>query len=206
MSRSKSETRDEEELLIKLAELYHERGVYLPTRTLYLGSEATEVDGGESGCDAKMAERFLKNLHILDSASPDPITVIMNNVGGDEYHGLAIYDAIKLSRCEVTIRARGHAMSMGSIILQAADRRVMSPLATQMVHYGTMGFSGHSKDMPKWADESERLNRWMENMYLERIRQLHPRYGLESLRELLRFDSFFDAMTSVGLGLADEVG
>ena len=95
-----------------------------------------------------MAERAIKALHILDSTAPTgdkPITVIMNNPGGDEYHGMAIYDAIKSCKNHVTIVVFGMAMSMGSIILQAADKRVMSANSRVMIHYGTWGINDHPK-------------------------------------------------------------
>lgn len=207
MARTKAETREETELAIKLAELFHERGLSLPTRTIYMGSEVADDGlGSESGCDAKMAERFIKNLHMLEAMSHDAISVLMDNVGGDEYHGMAIYDAIRLSPCKISILVRGHAMSMGSVILQAADRRIMSPLSTQMVHYGTWGFEGHAKNAQQWAAESRRLDDWLERMYLDRMQQVNPHVTLDRLRELLRFDTFLTAEESIKLGLADEIG
>ena len=113
----------------------HDYDVYIPTRTIYVGSIHVS-DEGESGTDAHMAERLLKNIHILEALNKDPITIIFNNIGGDVNHGLAIYDGIKNSECHITIKVFGHAMSMGSIILQAADERLMSPNASQMIHYG----------------------------------------------------------------------
>jgi hypothetical protein len=60
-----------------------------------MGSEDVDMEMGESGTDAAMAERAIKNLHILDNASSEPITIITNNLGGSVFHGMAIYDAIK---------------------------------------------------------------------------------------------------------------
>jgi ATP-dependent protease ClpP protease subunit len=93
----------------------------------------------------------------------------MNNPGGDWYHGMAIYDAIKYSSCECTIKVYGHAMSMGSIILQAADHRIMMPNSRFMIHYGYDGKAGHAKIVYKWADEGKRVNWEMENLYLEKM-------------------------------------
>jgi ATP-dependent Clp endopeptidase proteolytic subunit ClpP len=196
---------DETRTIIDLASAVHDLGVSLPTRTIFISSESV-VEDQESGVDSRMADRFVKNLHILESLSPDPITVVANNPGGDVYHGLAIYDAIRSATCKLTVAIRGHAMSMGSVILQAAPRRLMSRHSTQMIHYGTAGASGHAKTVLKWAEESKRLDRLIEDIYLSRIRGRHPRFTREKLVELLDHDTFLTAEQSIELGLADEVG
>lgn len=183
---------------------FHEYKLYVPARTIYMGSESCTEDS-ESGVDALMAERFLKNLLILDTTSGDPITVIMNNVGGEESHGLAIYDAIKSSRCKITVKVFGQASSMGSVILQAADKRLMAPNAKQMIHYGSLTLSGHTKTVQKTVQDSEKMDRWMERMYLARIREKHPNYAKEALEKLLDHDTYLTAKESVAMGLADKV-
>jgi ATP-dependent protease ClpP protease subunit len=135
----------------------------------------------------------------------EPVTLLINNSGGDDYNCLAIFDAIKQSPLHVTGLVRGSAMSAASIVLQACDWRKMGPLATQLVHYGSFGYQGHALDAQRAIDEGKRVNEWMENMYLARVREKQPDYALEKLRELLRFDSYLTAEQSVALGLADEV-
>ena len=139
------------------------------TRTIYMGSTGYTFDESETGVDHSMAEYFIKGMHTLESKNNKPILIIMNNPGGDWYHGMAIYDAIKYSSCECTIKVYGHAMSMGSIILQAADNRIMMPNSRFMIHYGYDGKSGHAKIVYKWADEGKRINWEMENLYLEKM-------------------------------------
>lgn len=195
---ARDKDRDEIRTLVELVNTFHDRDLHLPTRTLFMG--------GENGCDASMAELFIKNMHILESLSSDRINVLMDNTGGDEYHGFAIYDAIKQSPCKVKVIVRGHAMSMGSIILQAADERVMGPLSVQMIHYGTWGLHGHAKTAHKWAIEGERINAWMEQMYLQRIHEMKGNYPLGQLKKLLDHDTFLSPEQSIELGLADCIG
>lgn len=183
---------------------FHDYKLYIPTRTIYMGSESYDGDG-EGGVDGLMAERFVKNITLLDNASQEPITVIMNNIGGDEYHGFAMYDAIKCCRSQVIVKVFGHAMSMGSIILQAADVRIMAPTSRQMIHYGTWEFGGHAKTAQKWAKEGSKIDSWMEKMYLVKIHDKNPEYTLEQLKALLDHDTFFTAQESVAMGLADQV-
>lgn len=183
----------------------HDYGIYLPTRTIYMGSEDTSVDGDESGTDAKMAERLVKNLRVLDSQNAEPITIIMNNIGGYEYHGYAIYDAIVACRSKVTIEVLGHAMSMGSVILQAADERVMHPRARMMIHYGTWGYNGHAKTAQKWAEEGKFQDQQMEQIYMSRMLAKDPTFSLAKLKRMCDHDTFFSAREAVELGLADKV-
>ena len=143
--------------------------VNIPTRTLYMGSLSIDPYEGDSGVDAFMAERMIKGLHILESVAErgeDPITIIMNNPGGDWYHGMAIYNAIKSCKNHITIKVYGMAMSMGAIILQAADERVFADDAEFMIHYGTDGYHGHSKIFEKWAEQSKKLNKKMEQIFI----------------------------------------
>ncbi len=182
--------------------------VYIPTRTIYMGSVENDQEVGESGTDGAMAERVIKALHILDSSAPagdKPITIIMNNPGGDEYHGMAIYDAIKGCNNHVTVIVYGHAMSMGSIILQAADERVMAPNARMMIHYGTWGIHDHPKIVYKWAEEGKKFDSWMEQLYLAKIRVKHPTYPLKKVQAMCNFDTFLTPEEAVNLGLADRV-
>lgn len=184
---------------------FHDYSIYVPTRTIFIGSEDYDIEKGESGTDGLMAERTIKNLHILEGMNKEPITIIMNNVGGDEYHGFAIYDAIRACESHVTIKVLGHAMSMGSIILQAADERIMAPTSRQMIHYGTWGVHDHAKTSRKWSDEGVKIDMWMENMYMEKIKQKHPDFSLAKLKKMLDHDTFLTAKESIEFGLADKV-
>lgn len=186
-------------------EKLHDCSIYLPTRTIYMGSEENSVEHGESGTDGAMAERLIKNLHILDTKVNEPITILMNNIGGDEYHLFAMIDAIQRCRSHVTIEVYGHAMSAGSIVLQAADKRLMGKHSVQMLHYGTWGVHDHSKTTQKWAKEGLRIDQWMEQWYLKRIREKVPSFTLKKLKAMLDHDTFLTAEESVRLGLADGI-
>lgn len=199
------EEREALKLQLELLDSIHQRSIFVPSRTVFLSSDTSSLEG-ETGTDSKMAEYFMKNIHFLECISSEPITVVTNNIGGDVYHGLAIFDTIKNSSCRIKMLVRGHAMSMGSVILQAAHERIMAPNAVQMIHYGSIGCSAESKTFLKWAKEEERLLIWLEAMYLERIRQKRPEYKLEDVKKLLVHDTFLTAQASVDLGLADTIG
>ncbi len=183
---------------------FHDYGIYLPKRAIYMGSEIVGEDD-ESGTDALMAERAIKSLMALDAQSNDEILIILNNLGGSTTHGLAIYDFIKSCNSHVTIKVFGSASSMGSVILQAGDTRIMSENSIQMVHYGFLGISGENKTVYKYSDEAKRVDKWMEKMYLHQIQIKQPLYKLGRLQRMLGNDTHLTARQSVDLGLCDFV-
>lgn len=190
--------------------IFHDYGVHLPSRTIYVGSEnssdcATET-GEEAGVDHAMAERLIKNLHALDVISQEPITVIMNNPGGFVFHGMAIFSAIKATKSKVRIIVRGQASSMGSLIFQAADERIMSPHAIMMIHHGTDGYESiHTKNVRKWVDFGKKYDKLLNEIYLAKIREKHPLFSMTKLDRLMDFDTILTAREAVDLGLADAV-
>ncbi len=183
---------------------FSDEGYFVPKRTIYLGNVTTDSDGGENGVDFAMARKFEVGMTVLEYFdAKSPITVIMNNPGGDQYHSMAIYERIMCSTCFVTIQATGHAMSGGSLILQAADKRLLARTATILLHYGEMGFSGHKIDFERWGDESKRFRLEMEEIYLQQMLKKDPTMTTEKLRALMQFDLLIDANRAVRLGLAD---
>lgn len=183
----------------------HDYGVYTPSRTIYVGSEQSDEDLNESGTDYLMAERLIKNLEILEHINADPITIIMNNLGGDFYHGMALYDRIKSSKCHITIKVYGYSMSMGSLILQAADVRMMSANSTMMIHYGNAGIDTTAKNFQQWAKEFKRTDDTMESVLFDKILIKNPDFKVKELRRMLEVDTFLQADRALELGLIDKI-
>lgn len=173
---------------------FFDYSINIPKRTIYMGPQT----------DEEMAEFFLKAMDLLSHSTAD-INIIMNNEGGDEYHGLAIYDSILTSESHITITVYGCAMSMGSWILQAADERVLAPNATVMLHDGSWRLDADFKQARAQMDEAERLNVLMEDTYLAKMQEKDPRMTRTKLRKLLAVDLFLPAEEAVKLGLADRV-
>jgi ATP-dependent Clp endopeptidase proteolytic subunit ClpP len=204
--------------------------IYFPTRTIYMGSQ-TYIEGEESGTDHLMAEKMVKLLHILDSQAPNadkPINIIMNNPGGEVTHGMAIYDAIKLCKNHVTIKVIGQASSMGSIILQAADHRVMTENSKIVIHWGGVGVSSSNRNVYKNIDNIKTTDKWMVDMFLEKVggkeiplslylkligkQEEIPKNSTKQIKiekkqleKMLDFDTFIDAKTALRLNLIDGI-
>jgi ATP-dependent Clp endopeptidase proteolytic subunit ClpP len=179
---------------------FFDYGIHVETRTIYMGSEDYSENGSETGTDHKMAEKIIKAIHILSTTPDKPIKIIMNNLGGDWYHGMAMYDAIKSCPCHVTIEVMGYAMSMGSIILQAADERIIHPNANIMIHDGYDAFSGHSKNFELWAEQSKKLRRKMYEIYSERTGK-----GIKYWEKRCTLDFIMDAKEALSVGMVDSI-
>lgn len=86
------------------------------------------------------------------------VTFIMSSTGGDVDAGFAIYDAINLMRNKTICYAYGTCMSMAAFILQACDKRYLSPNCRFMIHNGVMSIDcGYDEGM-SLTKEIELLN------------------------------------------------
>ena len=119
----------------------HNYGANIDTREIFLHNYYASDDENQ-GVEYKMSNTFLKNIRALEIKSDRPIIIHMHSIGGEWSDGMAIYDAIAMSKCYVTIIAYGQAESMSSIIFQAADRRLMTPNTYFMSHYGSSAAVG----------------------------------------------------------------
>lgn len=181
---------------------------YLSTqRMIHVGSHDAETESGdgESGTDCQMSEFFIKAMVHLNSISSKPIFIHMNNLGGDWFHGMSMYDAIRASTAHVYGILWGHAMSMGSIIPQACDSRIIAPHCTLMMHDGTENLYGTCKGVEAWADYAGKTRKRMYEIYLSRMRSKKPRMTLEKVEAMCSHDRILTADETVKNGLADWV-
>lgn len=183
---------------------YFDYHIFPAKRILFLGSISYQ-DGVESGVDHDMFAYFLKGLTYLDSTAEKPIIVHMNTDGGDMSHGMAIYNAIRACRSHVSIVAWGSAMSMGSVILQAADTRYVSRDCVLMIHDGDNDLGGHAKTVERWAEHSKQSRRRLYEIYLEKMKIKNKALTLKKVENLCTIDTIYCAEEAVNVGLADHV-
>ena len=187
-------------------ELFHDQGLFIPTRTIYLGSVGkAEGEDEESGVDYSMAKKAIKNLYILDSLNHRKINLIMNSPGGSWHHGMAIYDFIKQIKSPVHITAYGYARSMTSIILQAGSKRYLSKNCKVMIHDGEEAIEGIPRTVENWGEESKKSRKLMYQIYLEQIRKKHPRFTEEKIEDMCKCDYIMTGKEAIKLGLADKI-
>jgi len=183
-------------------------GVDFDTRTIYYGfnnvMSMTEMEPAE--VNDWSTEQFIKGLHLLDSINHNTINVIWSSHGGDWDAGMAAYEYIRLLKSPVKITSYSRCRSMGTVIMQAATTRILTKNSTFMIHYGVDGIGPvHSKDFINSAQQSTVINKKMEDIYLKKIKEKHPKYTRKQLQELMKYDKYMTAKEAVDLGLADKV-
>lgn len=194
----------------------HNNGVDVKNREIFLHSYVANSDE-DPGVDYRMVSTFTKNIRMLDVLSDAPIIIHMQSIGGNWSDGMAIYDAITLCKSYVQIIVYGQAESMSSIILQAADLRIMMPNAYFMAHYGSVGFNGNYLDASKYLEFQKRSTEKMIDIYAESAKNgkfFKEKMGTEVSehkiknylkRKLKDGDWYLNANEAVYYGFADGV-
>ena len=132
----------------------HNYNIDIVNREIYLHSFFADDD--EPGVDYRSAVTFEKNLRYLNTLSLDPILVHMHLPGGDWQDCLGIYDNIKNSKSPVCIVAYAKVESSSTVLLQAADLRILSPNTNFLVHYGSISVDNEHKaalSMVHWSEQ-----------------------------------------------------
>ena len=204
---------EESELLYDVQEF----DINIDSREIWLASQPDEANE-EAGVDYRMAHRFEKNLRFLThqqfSRKKEPILVHMHTAGGIWEDGMAIYDAIKAcTETPITILVYGHAESMSSIILQAADYRVMMPNSIFMIHYGYMTIDSSTTSAESRLENIKRLNELTLDIYYDRCKEgeffknkkegFIKKYLDRQIKD--KEDWYLFAKDAVNYGLADAV-
>ena len=149
----------------------HELGIIIDRREIFLGRDNHDIDIDTT--DFRSAMKFIKNMRLLQKFGEqknNPIIIHQMNEGGDWFAGMAIYDAIASSESHVTVVCHGAAMSMGSIIPQAADLRIMMPNSVFMIHAGEGGMMGTFKQGISWSDFNKQSYKKMLDIYVEKCK------------------------------------
>ena len=111
------------------------------------------------------AQHFRKVLEEIPET--DVIEVHINSNGGDVGEGVAIYNLLKQKKCkELVAYVDGFAWSVASVILQAADRRVMGLGTSLLIHqHVDDGFRECGLRLRKAADDLDTLMEGNENLH-----------------------------------------
>jgi len=185
MARAKSLSHDNVEFFLT-------HGVDVTNRILMLDEEVTEVTTG-------LMIRGLKMMEILDPEAP--ITVYINTLGGNCYDGLALYDALVHSPCEITTIGMGAIMSMGTILILAGDVRAAYPNTSFMWHTVSGGIGGKMFELDTDAAETKRLVNRLLDVYDERSNKRKPFWAKWIKHE----DRYGDAELALELGFIHKI-
>src|SRR5579864_1629379 len=112
----------------------------LKSRIVFLGQEV----------DDQIANLLVAEILYLEGEDPErDIHLYINSPGGLAYGGMAIYDVMQHTRCEVSTICVGMGMSAAAMILcgGATGKRFALPSAKIMIHQGSAGTRGAPRDM-----------------------------------------------------------
>lgn len=187
---------------MNLIDLYLSSGIDLVSRTIYLsGEKSAEIN-------AHAAERFIISMNLLIQSATkknNKILIVLNCIGGDFYHSLAVFDSIRLCPCPVRIQVIGQAFSAGAFILQASEDRYMSFNSKFMMHHGKESGSDHPKILKNWAKESDKSMKWQARLFYDRIKLVKPGITEKQVDKMLDFDTVLNAHEALELNLIDGI-
>lgn len=192
----------------------HLHGIDIKNREIFLHN----FNAGEDnpGVDYRMAHNFIKNIRILENISKDNILIHLHSIGGSWNDGIAIFDAIKSCECYITILVHGQAESMSSVILQAADFRVMMPNAYFMCHYGSTEVVGNHLDVHNYMMHEKDISENMFNIYADKcingefFKNKYKTPTVEKVKIFLKNkfkngDWYLNSQDAINYGFADSI-
>jgi ATP-dependent Clp protease protease subunit len=158
-----------------------------------------------SSVDAESVQQCMAELGQWSRRDPgSPITVIFNSPGGSVLDGLALFDYLRRLRSTghfVTTMALGRAASMGAVLLQAGDHRVVGENAFLLIHEVSNHTTGKVSEMEDGVEFTRRLQKRLLAILAGRSTLTEPQIA----RRWTRNEWWLDAAEAVSLGLADEV-
>ena len=193
----------------------HEYDIVVTKREIFLHSY---YDGEEDGgVDYRVANKFLKNLKILESLNNDPIIVHQHSIGGDWESGMIIYVILTATSCPLIFVCHGIAASMGSIIPQAVFKkgiRLTMPNCCWLIHEGYEETAGTVKQFNSYHEFSKSTMAQLYDIYCDRCQNsgdffsnMTKKQCKAYLRRKLKAkeDWWFTAQEAVSYGFADGV-
>lgn len=130
----------------------------------------------------------------------DKINLRINSCGGSVFEGIAIYNAIKMSKADITIYVDGIAASMASVIALCGKKVYMSKYAQLMIHCVSGSAYGNTREIENSLEEMKQLEATIVKMYAAKT-------GMSEEEITTRYmdgkDHWISAEDAVSLGLVD---
>jgi ATP-dependent Clp protease protease subunit len=142
---------------------------------------------------AKVVASIIAMSHL--ASPPQEITFLLSTYGGDLYSAFAIYDMIKRQEVKTKVMCNGPVMSAGTIIMQAADERVITPRSYLMYHFGSqvaetqqcvVHFAEITKDVKQLYQQTSKASKKTINGWFEK-------------------ETYYNAKQALELGLVDRI-
>ena len=150
------------------------------------------------------AAYICSEIRYLSRNSKEPLTLILNSPGGSISAGMAIYDTLNASGCEVTTVVEGMAASMAAFLATCAatkGRRFCQPNAEIMVHQPLGGVQGPASDIIIAADHISSTKRKMIKIFAESVN-----LEMSKMKALTDRDTWLSAEDALKMGFVDHIG
>lgn len=133
------------------------------------GSVSVLLYGNVGDGEKVDSERVVTELLGL-AAQYGKINVHINSKGGDVYSGIAIYNALRSVKAEITIYVDGVAASIASVIALCGKPLYMSKYARLMLHRVSGMAYGTADEMREMATQAESLEQSIAEMVAKRCK------------------------------------
>lgn len=110
----------------------------------------------------------IKHIDKLEFESTKPIEFVIDSAGGYCYHGLALFDRIRQSKCKVYMIATGLVASMGLVVYLAGDYRALTENSRLLNHQSTSDLGGKVSDIKIETQEIYRLEEQISSIIADR--------------------------------------
>ena len=150
----------------------------------------------------ELAERVVRQLLLMESASSDPIKVFIDSPGGDVDAGYAIFDMLRFVTPDVYTIGMGLVASAGALILLAApkDKRIALPNSHYLIHQPLSGIRGNATEIEIHAREIDRTKEKLNQLIAEETGQ-----SLKKVQKDTDRDYWMNAVEAQEYGLVDRI-
>lgn len=165
----------------------------LRERIIFLGTQV----------DDDIANRLCAQILLLSAEDPEKdIHFYINSPGGSVTAGMAIFDTMEYSPCDVATYGMGLAASMGQFLLSAGTKgkRHALPHAKIMMHQPSAGVGGSAADIAIQAEQFAQTKREMAELIASHTGQTVEQIVKDSDR-----DRWFTAQAAKEYGFVDHV-
>lgn len=165
----------------------------LSERIIFLGTQV----------DDEIANKLCAQILLLSAEDPTrDISLYINSPGGSVTAGMAIYDTMKYSPCDIRTYGMGLAASMGQFLLSGGTKgkRFALPHARIMMHQPSAGVGGTASDIAIQAEQFAATKREMAELIAEHTGQTFEQITKDSDR-----DRWFTAQQAKDYGIVDHV-
>lgn len=126
----------------------------------------------------------------------------LNSGGGSIFAGYEMYTVLRNANRKTTVEIQSIAASAASVFVMGADRVLMSPVASIMIHRASSYADGNEGEMERTAQMLRTIDQGILNAYEAKCGGKTDR---DTLEKLMKEETFMTAGEAVNRGFADGI-